>query len=134
MGMEHMTYHTGERQYQCNVCGKTFTVKIDLSAHIKLVHEKPTDSKGIPTSSDCSINFELDYPNTTISTCEDSSHVVIAENKNVNDEEQNSWQDHEKRKQLMDECGWINISNEQTKNDSNTHSSSFTYIPNVPKL
>ena len=67
--MEHMSYHTGERQFQCYHCGnrfqaqsalvkhmkrhtttkdfacnncpKAFAVKTDLKSHIRLVHEKP---------------------------------------------------------------------------------------------
>ena len=67
--MEHMSYHTNERQFQCYHCGnrfqaqsalvkhmkrhtttkdfacnncpKAFAVKTDLKSHIRLVHEKP---------------------------------------------------------------------------------------------
>ena len=76
--LEHMSYHTDERQFQCYHCGnrfqaqsalvkhmkrhttskdfvcsfcpKAFAVKTDLKSHIRLVHEKPQVSSAMKSS------------------------------------------------------------------------------------
>jgi len=148
--MEHMTYHTGERQFQCFHCGKrfqaqsaltkhikrhtttkdfschlcpkSFAVKTDLNAHIKLVHEKPTSSKGIPAETINNISFELNY-----------EHNVNRDSFEDRTDENSDWstQDSVEKKRYLDKQmeEWM-VSAE----DKTDHSVTNTYIPNVPKI
>jgi len=47
---KHTKRHTTTRKFSCNICPKAFVVKSDLKAHLKFVHDKPASSKGIPTA------------------------------------------------------------------------------------
>jgi len=52
---KHMKRHTLVKQYKCDICVKMFAVKTDLKAHLKLVHEKCPTSKGIPHGQEVSL-------------------------------------------------------------------------------
>ena len=39
----HMLFHSGSRPYQCNECGKSFTIRDRLTIHRKNIHKKESD-------------------------------------------------------------------------------------------
>jgi uncharacterized C2H2 Zn-finger protein len=40
-----MKSHTGERDYECNICGKKFLYSYNVIAHVRNVHEKLNKKK-----------------------------------------------------------------------------------------
>lgn len=46
-----MKSHTGERDYECNICGKKFLYSYNVVAHIRNVHEKLNKKKDSKNSS-----------------------------------------------------------------------------------
>eukprot|EP00092_Neocalanus_flemingeri_P015967 GFUD01017285.1.p1 GENE.GFUD01017285.1~~GFUD01017285.1.p1 ORF type:complete len:344 (-),score=79.52 GFUD01017285.1:292-1323(-) len=151
--MEHMTYHTGERQFQCFHCGKrfqaqsgltkhikrhtttkdfschlcpkAFAVKTDLNTHIRLVHEKPTSSKGIPAETINNISFELNYEHNVNS---DSFEGATDENTNW------SSQDTVEKKRYLDKEMEEWMVSQGVKIGGDRIARGVTYIPNVPKI
>ena len=46
----HMKSHTGERNYECNICQKKFLYSYNVVAHIRNVHEKKSKNSRIECS------------------------------------------------------------------------------------
>ena len=172
--MEHMNYHTGERAHQCSICGKTFhqmsaltkhtarhsttrnfachlcakcfVVKKDLNVHIKLVHEKPREARGIPTRDSLDISFEFqEWPGKTEHQTEISNSNITPPVKTEADSEQKQekntntlldkdWLEDEDKKRFLDQ--WMDSPAKTTSptNDSDAGSNSTLVIPNIPKL
>ena len=166
-----MNYHTGERAHQCSICGKTFhqmsaltkhtarhattrnfachlcakcfVVKKDLNVHIKLVHEKPREARGIPTRDSLDISFEFqEWPgktehNTDLSCNSNITTAVKTEPEPDRKVEKNTealldkdWLEDEDKKRFLDQ--WMD-SPAKTTSPSN-HSDATLVIPNIPKL
>ena len=39
------TVHENQRDYNCQICGRSFRLKLNLNRHVKTVHEKQRDWK-----------------------------------------------------------------------------------------
>ena len=107
---------------------KSFTVKTDLNAHIKFVHEKPTSCKGIPAENMNNISFELNYDQPVNN---DSFEGETGEATNWTS------QDEVEKKRLLEKQleEWMVSQGLKISGDrAASGSSSSTYIPNVPKI
>ena len=169
--MEHMNYHTGERAHQCSICGKTFpalsaltkhtarhsstrnfachlcakcfVVKKDLNVHVKLVHEKPREGRGIPTRDSLDISFEFqEWPGKTEPTAEAPSTTSektepepeLKEEKNTNALLDKDWLEDEDKKRFLDQWMDSPVKSTSTSNNSESGPNSTLVIPNIHKL
>ena len=174
--MEHMNYHTGERAHQCSVCGKTFpalsaltkhtarhsttrnfachlcakcfVVKKDLNVHIKLVHEKPREGRGIPTRDSLDISFEFpsEWPSKTEQNTEaTNANITTSEKtepepqekieKNTNALLDKDWlEEEDDKKRFLDQ--WIDspVKTASPPSNSDAGPNSALVIPNIQKL
>ena len=122
-------------------------VKKDLNVHIKLVHEKPRENRGIPTRDSLDISFEFqEWPGKSEQGTDVSSNSNIATSektepdpkqkieKNADPLLDKDWLEDEDKKRFLDQ--WIESPAKTTSpsNNSEAGPNSTLVIPNINKL